>query len=863
MMTWIKKVFLSDKKIRRLLWAALFLAIMISGWNALISSTREMSVFVRVSMKSPGSGQAALYYDVGRQFNSRHVSTSPVYGDEKFHDLKLKIPFLKRFYNLRFDPPSISGGEIIINKVDIVDRDGRILYNFDLSRLKPAYQIKKFDFINSNIHFSMDKKANDPQIRILNGAVDLPIKFDRLQLLARMLTQKVIPEFFALFFVLFLVCVLLIYVWSRWTDPVIATLVVLAIIISGWMLYDDSNSVYFRLSMKSAVKGYAAAAELFYDQGYGLSGGESVIARIHGDDLFHDYTFKIPRKIRYLRFDPMSTAGTVLINKMEISDRFGNVLKSFALDQVNPELSAENQIKAFEFLDEGLEVTTEDKANDPQINVLLDEASIQQIHTRPFLSVKKTLMEWSLTVVLLIVSIVIWKRYKERICRFIDGRFFQEKLPVLYLGCALGVILAMAFISGWDVHPDEIGHAWCSSYFSDSWLFPSLDDPKLPKTVSGFGFSYLFHPEVVYLLSGKFALLLSGLVNDNYLRLRLFNVMLFFILVLIMARKIHNVPLLVLALVLSPQIWYLFSYFNDDGFAFFIALLLALQLIYPGSLTYQYLNSKTLWDKWSGGVLFGILLGTLPLSKMNYYLYIAFILFIIALNFIFEWGRAQWRENCLQLKKWALVACVALCVSLPHLVYDQYINDFNKDEKLSNFVEKHADYRFKPSTIKNASDDTYPGLNLRSKGVSFQEMFLENGYWRKLSFFSFFGLYAYMNLYADSHYYEILSLFLVGMILSIYFYAACTINLKDGIILLLTFMFLLLAIGQSVYISWVADFEPQGRYLFPMIPIMLVGLSRLPIIFQKRMVPCFNIILFIFSLTSFVFYALLFIPKIA
>ena len=153
MMTWIKKVFLSDKKIRRLLWAALFLAIMISGWNALISSTREMSVFVRVSMKSPGSGQAALYYDVGRQFNSRHVSTSPVYGDEKFHDLKLKIPFLKRFYNLRFDPPSISGGEIIINKVDIVDRDGRILYNFDLSRLKPAYQIKKFDFINSNIHF--------------------------------------------------------------------------------------------------------------------------------------------------------------------------------------------------------------------------------------------------------------------------------------------------------------------------------------------------------------------------------------------------------------------------------------------------------------------------------------------------------------------------------------------------------------------------------------------------------------------------------------------------------------------------------------------------------------------------------------
>ena len=859
-MTWIKKVFLSDKKIKRLLWAALVLAIMISGWNALILSAREMSVFVRVSMKSPESGQAALYYDVGRQFNSKHVSTSPVHGDEKFHDLKLKIPFLKIIYNLRFDPPSISGGEIIINKVDIVDRDGRILYNFDLSRLKPAYQIKKFDFINSNIHFSMDKKANDPQIRILNGAVDLPIKFDRLQLLARMLTQKVIPEFFTLFFVLLLVCVLLIYVWSRWTDPVIATLVVLAIITSGWVLYDDSNSVYFRLSMKTAVT--VDAAELFYDQGYGLSGGNFVLARIHGYDLFHDYTFKIPRNVIYLRFDPLTSAGTVLINKMEITDRFGKVLKSFTLHQMSTELSPAQQIKTFEFLDEGLKVTTEDKADDPQISILLDEASIQQIHARPFLPGKKTLMEWSLTFVLLIVSIVIWKGYKERICRLIDGSFFQEKLPLMYLGCALGLILAMAFISGLDVHPDEMGHEHAAIYYSEYWLPPSIDDPRILKTISGFGISYLFRMDIVYFLSGKVALILSGLVNDNYLRLRLFNVLLFLILILIVAKKIRSLPLLVLALVLSPQIWYLFSYFNGDCLAFFIAILMALQLIYPDSLTNQYLNSVTLWDKVPGGVLFGILVGMLLSSKLNYYVYIAFIILIVGWNLFFERGLANWGENRLQIKKWVLVACMALCIYLPPVVYDQYINDFNKDEKISNFVEKHADYPYKPSTIKNAPDDSYPGLYLRSKGVSWQEIFLENSYWRKLSFSSFFGLYGYMSIYADSHYYEILSMFLFGMILFIYFYAACTITPKDGIALCIVLLFLLLAIGQSTYISWVGDFQPQGRYLFPMIPIVLVGLSRLSIFFQERIIPCFNLILFIFSLTSFVFYALLFIPKI-
>jgi hypothetical protein len=291
--------------------------------------------------------------------------------------------------------------------------------------------------------------------------------------------------------------------------------------------------------------------------------------------------------------------------------------------------------------------------------------------------------------------------------------------------------------------------------------------------------------------------------------------------------------------------------------------LIALQLIYPDSLTCRYLNSTTLWGKWSGGVLFGILVGSLLLSKMNYYLFIAFILFIIAWNFISVRGFAQWWENRLQIKKWALVACVALCVYLPPVFYDQYINDFNKGEKIGNFVEKHADYQFKPSTIKNAPDDSYPGLYLRSKGVSWQEIFLEKSHWRKLSFLSFFGLYGYMNLYADSHYYDILSMFLFGMILFIYFYAACTINLKDGIVLCMVFMFLLLAIGLSVYVSWAGDFEPQGRYLFPMIPIALVGLSRLPIVFQERIIPCFNLILFMFSLTSFVFYALLFIPKIS
>jgi hypothetical protein len=805
-----------------------------------------------------------LYYDVGRGFNSRHVSTAPVRGDNKFNDVKFKIPFLKILHHLRFDPPSISDGEIAISTIDIVDRNGKVLYAFNLHSLKPEHQIKRFDLINGNICFSMENTANDPQIRI---PIDKPIKFDRFNLLIRLLIMKVIPAFFINYFVLFSISILLIYVWSRWTDPVIATFVIIAIVISGWSLYDDSKSVCFRLSMKSAVTGYEAAAELFYDQGYGLSGGNFVIVRTYGDDLFHDYNFKIPRNIRYLRLDPMTTAGTVFINKIEITDLSGNILKSFALDRTNPELSAEHQIKNFEFSDNGLKVTTEDGVNDPQIGILLDDISIRHINTGVFFFTEKTFINLFIITTLLIAAIVIWKRYGVKIENFIDGSFFQEKTPLLYLGCAFGLILSMAFISGLDVHPDELGHANSSGYYNEFWLPPSVDNPEILKTISGFGVSYLFRPEMVYFISGKYSQLLSGLVNENYLRLRLFNISLFLIMILIMARKISHISLLMLALVISPQIWYTFSYFNGDGIAFFIAILLALQIIYPNSLLNQYINCKTLPGKlpgkWPGGFLFGILIGSMLLSKMNYYIYLVFIFITIVSNHMVRQEKASFKDALAQIKKWALVACVALCVSLPPLIYDHYINDFKKDEKIISFVEKHADYPYKPSTIMNASDDSYPGLNLRSKGILWHEMFLEDSYWRKLSSLSLFGLYGYMNLYADSYYYEIWFMVLFGMILFCYFYAACTTDLKGGIMLCVTFIFLVLTVGQSVYFSWTADFEPQGRYLFPMIPILVVGLSNLPVFFKKRTLPVFNLILFVFSMISFVFYALLFIPKIA
>ena len=845
------KKFLSDKRIKRLLWAALILAMVVSGWGALTSYDMS-SLFVRVSMKSPEAGTVALYYDVGRQFNDQDFSALPVSGDGKYHVFKLKIPFNKTFYNMRFDPPSVSKGEIIVKKVDIIDRHGRLLYDFNLNCFKPAYQIKRFDLIDGNLHFSIDEKANDPQIRIL---MDHPISFNRLQVLVPMLMHRVIPEFI----ILFLIFVFLIYVWSRWNDPVITSAVLLAILAAGWMAYHDFTSVYFRLSMKSAVQG--DRAELYYDQGYGLSQKDVVDAHIHGDDLFHDYTFKIPRNFIHLRFDPLTKSGTVVIKKMEITDRFGNILKSFTLHELSPAL----EIRTFEFVEEGLKVTTADKASDPQINIKLDEAWLQQSHTRSLLNtIIITSIEWSVIFVLLVLSIYIWKRKKERVYHFIDGAFFQEKLPVIYLGCAFGLILAMAFVSGRNSHPDEWAHIQAASYYNDSWLPGAVDDPKVLKTVGGWGLSYLFKQEIVYWLAGKVASLLSGLGHDHYLRVRLFNAILFLILGLIVACKTRSAPLLVLALVVSSQIWYTFSYFNGDGFAFFIALLIAWQLMDVASLTNQYLNGANLRDNMSGGVLFGILVGLLLLSKMNYYVYVAFILFIIVWHFIFEQGGTNTKSdrNLLQIKKGIFIAGVALCIYLPPVVYDQYINDFNKHEKILIVAERYATPEFKPSTLRNDISSSYRCLRLRDKGMSLKELFLQNPEWRDMSFKSFFGLYGNMDIHSDRDYYQAVTYMLGLFFLLVFFCMAFTFPVRDVIFILFVLLFVGLAVGQSVYNSWVYDYEPQGRYLFPILPMLMIGLAKLPTPFRTRVIPLFSLVFFLLSAWSFLWTALKMIQKI-
>ena len=177
-------------------------------------------------------------------------------------------------------------------------------------------------------------------------------------------------------------------------------------------------------------------------------------------------------------------------------------------------------------------------------------------------------------------------------------------------------------------------------------------------------------------------------------------------------------------------------------------------------------------------------------------------------------------------------------------------------------MERYAEPQFKPSRLQNDLSSTYPGLRLREKGVSLEALLIQNPDWRDLSFKSFFGLYGYMDLVSSEDYYQAVTYVLGIFFLLVFFYVAFTLPARDVIFILFVLLFTGLAVGQSVYPSWVSDYQPQGRYLFPILPMLMIGLARLPASFRLRVMPLFGLAFFVLSVWSFLLTGLRLIPKI-
>ena len=231
---------------------------------------------------------------------------------------------------------------------------------------------------------------------------------------------------------------------------IILSVVLLAFIISAWhacRAYPVVSGTYVRISLKSSV---SEGAKLYFDRGSGLNESDSRVITLTGDDQFHDYKFTLPHvPIRHLRFDPPDVGGArLVIRHLALTDSSEKLLQAINLGQLSPA----HQIKCFALVDGQLFIVTEDRADDPQINIALPETVKPSLLSPPLLRFyTRTVLEFLILcgiIGMLVLSLRALHRRNPNIALSIEYWLNQSRIvPILFITLLCALLLPALWYS--------------------------------------------------------------------------------------------------------------------------------------------------------------------------------------------------------------------------------------------------------------------------------------------------------------------------------------------------------------------------------------------------------------------------------
>ena len=422
-------------------------------------------------------------------------------------------------------------------------------------------------------------------------------------------------------------------------------------------------------------------------------------------------------------------------------------------------------------------------------------------------------------------------------------------VPVLF-AAVLALVVVMAATSKRNAHPDEYVHLEASKYYQNYWLPPKVDDPEIEQTYSVYGVSRLNNGEVYYLLAGKFSRLLEVLAIDQLLALRSFNLVLFG---LIFLYTVKSVParLVALPFLLTPQLWYIFSYCVSDALGLFLCFLAGCEIVRDNSSLNRLLDG----DRKASLrhlLLVVLLLGSMFLLKINYY---PFILLVYAF-IVWNWFRNPEDRSSI-IVRFAAVTIIALAFAGLRVGADYYVNGGDRSEKLALMQEKTAHHWYKPSTELNKK---HVSMYFKQRGVTLKEIIVKYR-WFAHSFQTGFGKYGYFTISGSDSYYRLMKWSAIVFLVFLGGAVAFRGDTEGRLLALLVCGLALALIGASVHRSWTVDFQAQGRYLFPILPMLGVVLARNRSVVDNKVFILLAMQLFLLSLYSFTFIALPAIPR--
>ena len=544
-----------------------------------------------------------------------------------------------------------------------------------------------------------------------------------------------------------------------------------------------------------------------------------------------------------LRIDPSAAIGSVHLSKIDFSSPFNSY--QLKTEEIYSSFQPTNHITKWSL--KGNTIAIETSGMDSQlVTCQLDQSQIDRLNVDI----------WKIRTPVFLILLFFWLVDSVRSCTFrfiqflISSSWFKKRISSYTLiMTALGIILILNLIllihSHYNVHPDERMHNLAASYYKKNWLPPDLDDPAVHVLYlkSGWGVSYLSHLDLSYLFAAKFSNIVGSLIQDEYLRLRFFNLLLL-ILVIISVNLCRQQNLLAILLI-SPQIWYLFSYFNGDAFPLGLSIIASALLL--NILSREFLSTTGVVGqvRIASSVLgLGIVIGLLVLAKRNYLLFLVFLI-VYCLWRIYYTPSIERKRLILILTSSAVIG---LSIFLAWNYLDVSINGTHKKVKIDKLAEKFALPQYKPS--QQSSNQSADNFHLRDKGMKFKEILLDHQ-WYKSTFKSFWGTYGYMSVSAPAPYYLLILFFIISFVGLLCFQFIGSMNSSDRVLLLLLAGFIFITILTSIFHSWTYDYQPQGRYLFPIIGMIVISCKNFTEYISRNVLIALVFILFSLSIYAY------------
>ncbi|MEE9447204.1 MAG: hypothetical protein V3V09_04545, partial [Arenicellales bacterium] len=250
-------------------------------------------------------------------------------------------------------------------------------------------------------------------------------------------------------------------------------------------------------------------------------------------------------------------------------------------------------------------------------------------------------------------------------------------VPVLML-LIFGLITTMSIISRPHAHPDEHAHLQAAYYYEQHDAPPAACDAETLSTYTNYGTSRLNTNELAYFISGKFLQFTDIIPLAEYQKLRLFNLGLFALLLLLVTLR-PAARIIVAPLLISPQFWYVFSYFNSDALAIFTALIIAYQVVAPDTL-FKNLIHNTSQRPVLSFIALSLLACFLLLTKKNFYF---FGLFLLGAAVVYLWlNRHLLKSQNIRLLPAVGVLLSAALAFGSWTYYQGSIHDFERSAKV-------------------------------------------------------------------------------------------------------------------------------------------------------------------------------------